>query len=488
MMDWVEYGRTILKQEGHDDWSFRLDIEALPSLCIHHNKRIWLAKVHQDDIFYIIHEIAHIPFLDLNEGDLGHHRKWAAEFYRLLVTYVVPQLPGEGERCPYCGARYWVKRGNVRCCTTCNRKWIDPDECSECGGDGLVGSVGFMTECPSCGPGCAAPQDGLVVALVGATKSVQGLVDDLPASLDIECPRYHGIQCTGDKCSYWDTEKGCTWEPTDGPEPPKTIPKVVIDEFKDDEAALLKEHLEREAEPPLNPPLSESPWSKEHPSPAALIPGAIKHPIQCCRECVSFHRSIVTRFTSLSDPDAPNDGCVCKCHDPSTPEGAALTKHFDSLDLQDEVDKVEGSPETAAVPPKGDGPKRDLSPEAGEGAPPGSEGSREQQVTNHPLNCPGVYEHGDDAACSTCPVDPCPYGAGPNLMYKEPWICPHREGCIYFEQRRCHGQVEGFCIYDEGHPPAKPDRGCHGGPDLQPEYHLEDEPDDMIGRGGTDPQ
>lgn len=61
-------------------------------------------------------------------------------------------------------------------------------------------------------------QDGLVTAVVGAAESVQKLVDELPkeevASYNTECPRYRDTQCTGDRCLYWDTKKGCTWVPT----------------------------------------------------------------------------------------------------------------------------------------------------------------------------------------------------------------------------------------------------------------------------------
>ena len=57
----------------------------------------------------------------------------------------------------------------------------------------------------------------------------------------------------------------------------------------------------------------------------------------------------------------------------------------------------------------------------------------------------------------------CECGAEEKVVHvKEPWICSHRDGCIYFEQRRCHGQYEGFCMFDEGHPPVKEPEKCPG--------------------------
>ena len=246
-------------------------------------------------------------------------------------------------------------------------------------------------ECPNYdgeGPGCKVdgpcPYDKMKPTLPNIERRLEALeacpyMQDLlklgwrppskqepaPTKESWECPvspleRLAIIEAVKDGELLYDAHKRIVGK---SPEESKTIPQVGIDAFKDDEAALLQEHLKKKEEEeslidefPPNPPLSESPWSEDHPSPVSLIPGVIKHPIQCCRECVPFHQSKARQLVSLADPDASNDGCKCRCHKPSPTEEPFV------LDYETFERAVRGHPliEVVFEPPKKDPQRPDF--------------------------------------------------------------------------------------------------------------------------------
>ena len=70
----------ILKEEGYEDWSIK-EIKSGGGLCVFKTKQIWLDTKYLDNIFWFLHEVAHIRYPN-------HENEWGNYFTRLLVKYV----------------------------------------------------------------------------------------------------------------------------------------------------------------------------------------------------------------------------------------------------------------------------------------------------------------------------------------------------------------------------------------------------------------
>lgn len=55
----IELAYTILKQHHYEDWKIKI-IESGGALCLSNLNEIWIDSKSQDDIFLLLHEIAHI--------------------------------------------------------------------------------------------------------------------------------------------------------------------------------------------------------------------------------------------------------------------------------------------------------------------------------------------------------------------------------------------------------------------------------------------
>jgi hypothetical protein len=79
-MSALELAYRILKLHHYDDWSIKI-IQSGGALCHHSIKEIWIDERSKDDIFLLLHEIAHIKYPN-------HDRKWADRFTCLCQRHM----------------------------------------------------------------------------------------------------------------------------------------------------------------------------------------------------------------------------------------------------------------------------------------------------------------------------------------------------------------------------------------------------------------
>lgn len=81
----IDLANTILKMHHHDGWSIRVT-QGGGSRCMQGLKEIWIDHRDQEDIFLLLHEIAHIRYPD-------HGREWGARLTCLCQRHIGWAIP-----------------------------------------------------------------------------------------------------------------------------------------------------------------------------------------------------------------------------------------------------------------------------------------------------------------------------------------------------------------------------------------------------------
>ena len=81
----IDIAYNILKQHGHEDWIIRVT-ESGGASCHIESKQIWIDQHSKDDIYLLLHEIAHIKHSD-------HDREWADRFTCLCQRHIGWAVP-----------------------------------------------------------------------------------------------------------------------------------------------------------------------------------------------------------------------------------------------------------------------------------------------------------------------------------------------------------------------------------------------------------
>ena len=81
----IELAYKILKLHHYDDWIIKVTRSGGAS-CHTHLKEIWIDEASKDDIFLLLHEIAHIKYPE-------HDRKWADRFTCLCQRHMGWAIP-----------------------------------------------------------------------------------------------------------------------------------------------------------------------------------------------------------------------------------------------------------------------------------------------------------------------------------------------------------------------------------------------------------
>ena len=72
--------RRILKEEGYKDWAVK-NVGTAGNLTVFKTKELWMNHKQVNNLFWVIHEIAHIKYPN-------HENEWANHYTRLLVKYI----------------------------------------------------------------------------------------------------------------------------------------------------------------------------------------------------------------------------------------------------------------------------------------------------------------------------------------------------------------------------------------------------------------
>lgn len=81
----IEKAYQVLKQHHYDDWKI-IVINSGGALCMLNLKEIWIDAGSKDDIFLLLHEIAHIKYPE-------HDRNWADRFTCLCQRHMGWAIP-----------------------------------------------------------------------------------------------------------------------------------------------------------------------------------------------------------------------------------------------------------------------------------------------------------------------------------------------------------------------------------------------------------
>jgi len=81
----IELAYKILKLHNYEDWEIKI-VNSGGALCMLNLKEIWIDEASKDDIFLLLHEIAHIKYPE-------HDRLWADRFTCLCQRHMGWAIP-----------------------------------------------------------------------------------------------------------------------------------------------------------------------------------------------------------------------------------------------------------------------------------------------------------------------------------------------------------------------------------------------------------
>lgn len=71
----------ILECEGYGDWKIK-DVGDAGNLTVFKTKELWMNKKHKRNLFWVLHEVAHIKYPT-------HDNQWANHYTKLLAKYIL---------------------------------------------------------------------------------------------------------------------------------------------------------------------------------------------------------------------------------------------------------------------------------------------------------------------------------------------------------------------------------------------------------------